>query len=92
MTLFVIPLRPVPNQSVSFIMAEISYTARIVTRRGGLYLTLWRAGEYVLRNRALRAYAPVGYGLQLVDTEGLDDPSYAGLGSRWVLLARLESQ
>ena len=86
-----IPLRPVPNQSVSYMLDAIPHTLTIESRAGGLYLTLWRDGQYVLRNRALKSYAPVGFGLQLVDTDGVDDPIYTGLGTRWVLLAKGES-
>lgn len=88
MTLYIVPLQAVPNQSVSFMLDEVAHTVEVSTRRGSLYLTLWRAGEYVIYNRALRSYAPVGYGLQLVDTEGTDDPSYEGLGTRWLLMAQ----
>lgn len=89
MTLFIVPLQPVPNQEgVSFMLNEVAHTVDVISRRGSLYLTLWRAGEYVIYNRALRSYAPVGFGLQLVDTEGTDDPEYQGLGSRWLLMAQ----
>lgn len=86
MTLMVIPIQGIPNQSVSYVLGEVAYTADINTFNGGLYISVWQAGEYVLRNRALRSYAPVGFGLQLVDTEGTEDPEYSGLGSRWLLM------
>lgn len=82
----IVPLQSVPNQSVSFPFDGSSNTVEIMTRNGGLYLTLWRDDEYVLHNRALRSYAPVGFGLILVDTQGLDDPVYEGLGERWKLM------
>lgn len=87
MSIVIVPLRPVPNQSVSCVLNGISHTLEINTRRGSLYLTLWRGDAFVLHNRVLRSYAPVDYGLQLVDTEGTDEPQYEGLGSRWQLLA-----
>lgn len=83
-----IPLQAVPNQSVSYMLDEVAHTLTIETRLGDLYLTLWRAGEYVLHNRVLRSFAPVGYGLQLVDSEGEEDPRYEGLGARWLLLVQ----
>jgi hypothetical protein len=86
MKIMVIPLQPIPNQSVSFPLNGIAYTIDINTLRGELYISVWQAGTYVLRNRALRSYAPVGFGLQLADTEGTEDPVYTGLGARWVLL------
>jgi hypothetical protein len=86
MTLMNIPLQPIPNQSVSFVLNDESYTIDVETRLENIYITIFRAGAYVLRNRALRAYAPVGFDLQLADTLGTDDPVYAGLGSRWLLM------
>lgn len=94
MTLVTILTQPIPNQSVSYTLNGLAYTADINTRRGSLCISVWQAGTYVLRNRALRAYAPVGFGLQLVDTEGTDDPPrdnpYSQLGTRWLLMG-LES-
>lgn len=85
-----IPLQPVPSQTVSYMLDEIPHTITIQARIEGLYLTLWRDGEYVIHNRALRSFAPVGYGLQLVDTQGEDDPKYEGLGARWLLFVQGE--
>jgi hypothetical protein len=86
MTLMNIPLQPIPNQSVSFVLNDESYTIDVETRLENIYISIFRAGAYVLRNRALRAYAPVGFDLQLADTLGTDDPEYTGLGSRWLLM------
>jgi len=86
MTLMIIPLRAIPNQSVSFQMNDTAYTVDVNTLRGELYISVWQDGSYVLRNRALRSYAPVGFNLQMVDAEGTDDPQYTGLGARWFLM------
>jgi hypothetical protein len=86
MTLMNIPLQPIPNQSVSFVLNGTPYTIEVNTRLENIYISIFQAGQYVLRNRALRAYAPVGFGLQLADTLGTDDPVYTGLGSRWLLM------
>jgi hypothetical protein len=86
MTLMNIPLQPIPNQSVSFTLNDESYTVEVNTLRENIYISVFRAGGYVLRNRALRSYAPVGFGLQLADTLGTDDPVYTGLGTRWLLM------
>jgi len=85
MTLQVIPLQAIPNQSVSFMLNETAYTIDVDSMRGDLYISVWRAGAYVLRNRALRSYAPVGFDLQLIDSQGTEDPEYTGLGERWFL-------
>jgi len=86
MTLMNIPLQPIPNQSVSFLLNGASYTIDVDTRLEEIYISIFQEGQYVLRNRALRAYAPVGFNLQLADTLGTDDPVYTGLGSRWLLM------
>lgn len=85
MTLMTIPLQPIPNQSVSYSLNGASYTIDVETRRERLYITVWNEEGRVLSNRALLSYAPVGFGLQLVDTLGTEDPVYTGLGSRWLL-------
>lgn len=85
MTLMTIPLQPIPNQSVSYLLNGASYTIDVETRRDHLYITIWNDAGRVLSNRALLSYAPVGFGLQLVDTIGTEDPVYTGLGSRWLL-------
>lgn len=82
----VVELEPTPNQVVSFPYAGLFYRIEIETRRGRLYASVDVGGEPVIRNRVLRAYAPIGYGLQLVDVEGTEDPHYDGLGERWFLM------
>lgn len=86
MTAAVIPLNAIPNQRVSFTTNAATHVVEINTRLSEMFISVWRSGEPVLRNRALRAFAPIGYGIVLVDTEGVADPVYTGLGSRWLLL------
>lgn len=86
MTLVNIPLQPIPNQSVLFSLNGSTYTVDVDTHLDGLYISVFQAGQYLLRSRALLSYAPVGFGLQLIDTEGEDDPVYTGLGARWLLV------
>jgi hypothetical protein len=86
MTLVNIPLQPIPNQSVEFVLNNTSYKVEVNTLNDDVYISILQGGQYVLNNRALRAYAPVGFDLQLADTEGDDDPVYTGLGARWLLM------
>ena len=86
MTLVNIPLEPIPNQSVSYPLNGLTYTIDINTHLDSLYISVFQGGQYLLRNRALRSFAPVGFGLQLADIEGEDDPAYTGLGTRWLLM------
>lgn len=86
MTLLNIELQPIPNQTASFMLNGIPYRIDVETRLENIYISILQFGQYVLRNRALRSYAPVGFDLQLADTLGTDDPKYTGLGSRWLLM------
>lgn len=79
----IIPLEAIPNQRVTFTANEASFAAEIVTRDGDMYISLWRNTIAVLHNRALRSYAPIGFGMIMVDLDGLEDPVFTGLGSRW---------
>lgn len=86
MTFVTVPIIPEPNQSVAFMLNGNSYFADINLRGSGLYITLKVNNETVLSSRALLSYAPIGYGLQLADTLGVEDPVYTGLGDRWILV------
>lgn len=90
MKLLEIPLSPVPNQEVSAMVAGAAHTFTINARRGALYLSVFRDGQYILRNRVLRSFAPVTGGFQIIDSEGDEDPRYDGLGTRWQLLAAVD--
>lgn len=85
MTLMTIPLQPIPNQSASYLLNGAAYTIDVQSRNDRLYITVHNDTGVLLSNRALLSYAPVGFGLQLVDTTGTEDPIYSGLGSRWIL-------
>lgn len=86
MNLMEIPLEPIPNQEVEFRVGDDNYTVNVITRSGSLYITVWREGEYIVNNRALMSFAPVTNNIQLIDTEGTEDPNYEGLGTRWLLV------
>lgn len=86
MTFVTIPIQPVPNQSRSFLLNDSAYFIDIKMRGERLYVDVKINGEQVLTERALLSYAPIGYGLQLADTLGEEDPVYTGLGDRWILV------
>lgn len=86
----VVPLNPVPNQTVVVTLA--GQVARITVRTLGslLYFSL----EGVALNRVARdrqrllvdaQYHGFVGDFQFVDTKGTDDPQYWGLGDRWLL-------
>lgn len=87
----VVPLQPVPSQTVSVTVG--GQVARITVRTIGaaLYFSL----EGVVTNRICRdrqlllvdaRYRGFLGDFQFVDTKGADDPKYYGLGDRWLLV------
>lgn len=88
--MIVVPLNPVPNQTVVVTLA--GQVARITVRTLGslLYFSL----EGVALNRVARdrqrllvdaKYHGFVGDFQFVDTKGAEDPQYWGLGDRWLL-------
>lgn len=88
---FIIPLNPVPAQTVNVTVG--GQVARITVRLIGaaLYFSL----EGVVTNRVCRdrqlllidaKYRGFAGDFQFVDTKGADDPAYWGLGDRWQLV------
>ncbi|WP_334109217.1 phage baseplate plug family protein [Methylobacillus sp.] len=84
--MIVIPLASIPNQRLSFQFEEEEYALEVNLRRGSLYITAWKDGENLVNNRVLRSYAPLPDGFIMVDTEGVEDPTYEQLGTRFLLL------
>lgn len=82
----IIPLASIPNQRLSFRIDETNYDAEVSLRRGGLYLSVWRDGTNLMNNRVMRSYAPMVDGFIMVDTEGVQDPTYEQLGTRFLLM------
>lgn len=81
-----IPLSQVPNQRVQFVVNETAYTIEISTRLGNQYMDLWIDGEMVMAGRAMKSFAPLGFGFMVVDADGFDDPTFEQLGIRFQLL------
>lgn len=88
--MIVIPLRPVPNQTLSWRYEGASYRASILTRVGAPYLTLDKNGVRVTSNRVMRSYAPLPERLMLIDIDGIDEPVTSDLGSRFLLIQQPE--
>ena len=87
----IVPLNPVPSQTVTVTVG--GQVARISVRTIGseLYFTL----QDVATNRICRDRAPLltdaryrGFvgDFQFIDTKGRDDPQYWGLGDRWQMV------
>lgn len=82
----IIPLSPIPNQRLSVRIDNVEYDLEINLRRGSLYISAWANNINLFHNRALRSYAPMGDDFIMVDTEGVQDPTYELLGTRFLLM------
>lgn len=94
MSLSTIPLAATPAQVLRVQLGDQSVALTIRQRRTGLFVdvsigdapvvqgVLALDRTYIVRD----AYRGFAGDLAFVDTQGLDDPSYDGLGSRWLLL------
>lgn len=82
----IVPLSPVPNQRFSFRSDGVNYDAEISLRRGSLYISMWEDGVNLVHNRVLRSYAPMGDRFMMIDAEGVSDPEYKQLGTRYLLV------
>lgn len=95
MTRQVVPLAPVPSQSLSIVLGGQNCAIKVFTLATGTYLDLEandvpiRRGV-ICRNRARllvgREYRGFRGDLRFIDTQGDADPHYAGFGSRWLLI------
>lgn len=95
MTTQVVPLDPVPSQSLSISLAGQNCEITLTTMATGLYFTLTADGVSICINMICRNVAQLlldrGYlgfvgDFAFVDVQADADPDYAGLGSRWFLL------
>lgn len=89
----IIPLSPVPNQTVNVQLAGQACTIDVFQNAYGLFLNLYLAGVLVVGgvicqnlNRIVREpYRGFLGDLSFIDNEGSADPDYTGLGGRFSL-------
>lgn len=89
----IVPLQAVPSQKVSVTLGGQACLIWVYQRSTGLYLDLSINDAGVIvgalcenRNRIVRsAYLGFAGDLAFLDTQGNDDPSYAGIGTRFSL-------
>lgn len=93
--MIIVPLQAVPNQTLAITLAR--QAAQIAVRQNGdnVYFDLKLGDEYIVRTRICRdrqrllldvRYRGFVGDFSFVDTQGTDDPDFAGLGSRWLLV------
>ncbi len=95
MTTQVIPLAPVPTQTLSIVLAGQNCAIEVKTLATGLYFSLSNDGTPVCVNTVCRNLARLllnrGYtgfvgDFVFVDTQGASNPVYTGLGDRFLLI------
>lgn len=88
-----VPIQPVPSQVLTALLTNQACQINVYQKNTGLFCDLYvNALPIVLgvicqnRNRLVRA-AYLGFvgDMMFIDTQGLADPVYAGLGSQFVL-------
>jgi len=96
--MLVVPVAALPNQTLNVALGGQSVTLHLFQRRTGLFLDLYVNNALVLGGMIARdrtmfvrdAYWDFVGDLAFFDTEGTSDPTYDGLGGRY-LLAYLEA-
>ncbi len=91
--MIIIPLQPLPAQTVDVVLNEQPVTVFVYQRSTGLYVDLDLNHVLVIggviahdRNRIVRsAYLGFVGDIAFVDTQGSSDPDYTGLGDRFIL-------
>ena len=89
----IIPLSPVPSQTLNVVLAGQSCQINVYVKLTGTFLDLYVNGQAILIgvlcmnfNRIVRRlYLEFIGDLLFMDTQGSTDPTYQGLGSRYVL-------
>lgn len=88
-----VPLRPLPNQTVQAQLGGQACTINVYQLEYGLFVDLFVAQQAIIvgviaenYNRIVRSlYLGFSGDLVFVDTQGAADPVYTGLGSRYLL-------
>lgn len=91
-----VPVQAIPNQTFDTLLAGQACTIRLVQRRTGLFMDLtvnnapepMLAGIICRNNQRIVINAYFGFigDFKVVDTEGNSDPTYDGLGTRFLLI------
>lgn len=89
----IIPIRAVPNQALTVTLGGQPCQINIVQKSTGVFLDLYVEETRILvgvicqdRNPVVRSvYLGFTGDLAFVDTQGEDDPTYTGFGTRFIL-------
>jgi hypothetical protein len=91
--MLIIPVQAVPSQSLQVTLANQNTQINVYQRAFGLFCDVYVSNTLIIGgiicenlNRIVRsAYLGFIGDLAFIDTQGTSDPSYQGLGSRFVL-------
>ena len=89
-----IPLRPVAAQEFNVVLNKQPCTLKLYQKSAGLFMDVALSGVSIIIGALCRDRSRIVRGVHLglrgdmyfVDTEGMQDPYYTGLGSRFVLM------
>lgn len=89
-----IPLQPVPSQSTKAVLGGQNCQIYVYQKPQGCFVDINADGVNIVVGIIARDAVPLvcreyaGFigNLLFIDTQGSDDPSYEGLGSRWTLV------
>lgn len=89
-----IPALPVASQSLNVTLSRQNVRLDIFQRSTGLFMNVWLNGTMIVagaicqdRNWIVRyGYLGLPGDLSFLDTQGEDDPTYDGIGSRYLLI------
>lgn len=89
-----VPIQPIPSQQLQVVLAGQFCAMNIYVKDQCMFFDLAVNGTpiaYAVECMNLVSLVPTAYfgfvgWLVFMDTQGMEDPLYTGLGSRWVLL------
>lgn len=89
----VVPIKPVPSQALTTVLGGQNCRIAVYQKSTGLFLDLLVDNEPIVSaaicrdrvNLVRQAYLGFVGGLVFCDTQGVSDPTYGGLGSRYLL-------
>lgn len=90
----IIPLQPIPNQQILASVGGQQCQFNVYQKAENMYFDLAVNGQIICTSRLIRngvlmlrqKYFGVLGDFMMIDQTGMDDPQFAGLGSRWVLV------
>ena len=93
MTVRIVPIQNIPDQEFYIALDGVDYKIHIYTRYRNMYMDLSREDKVLFNGRICLndvdmvqfAYLKFNGQLKFIDTQGVDDPYYAGFGERWFL-------